>query len=401
MLTLFRGNRKVEPLADYEILRRLGSGGFATVYCVRSKKTRQELACKVTKTQPCEPCFFTLMMLEWLDTATDCDNMGDTLESLRHRLAFMKRFSTQHAHENVMKVLDGIIAEPEFYIFVEMIHGKDLYTHVAQSPEGRLPELDARRVARALTSAVAHMHKHGIIHRDIKAENVLHRTGSFISEPILTDFGLSVIEAQRETRYQGVAGSIGYMAAEIVLGREWGMLVDEFALGVTIYECLTGVRALYSLLMDLDLNEDVQRSPFLANNAAGYVQEIAASKRLPFPRRYWSDISMEAKDFVLGLCRIDADTRLTSEDALVHPWLIDSPLASTAQEETIDEEEETSTARLAPSTRIVLTTAEPRYSQVAVKQLVKDLGPFSLDSPLLKVDMSGDQYFAEALPVLV
>lgn len=119
---------------------------------------------------------------------------------------------------------------------------------------------------------------------------------------MLADFGIAKMLDSKEAVLTTMAGSFGYAAPEIMLKQGHGRPVDMWSLGVITYTLLCGY------------------SPFRSENVADLIEE-SKSGRIVFHGRYWKDVSVEAKEFILNLLQPDPSKRLTSEEALQDVWL--------------------------------------------------------------------------------
>lgn len=119
---------------------------------------------------------------------------------------------------------------------------------------------------------------------------------------MLADFGIAKMLDSKEAVLTTMAGSFGYAAPEIMLKQGHGKPVDMWSLGVITYTLLCGY------------------SPFRSENVADLIEE-SRSGRIVFHGRYWKDVSVEAKEFILNLLQPDPSKRLTSEEALQDVWL--------------------------------------------------------------------------------
>jgi len=137
---------------------------------------------------------------------------------------------------------------------------------------------------------------------DLKPENLLYLTRTPGSSLVLADFGIAKMLDSKEAVLTTMAGSFGYAAPEIMLKQGHGKPVDMWSLGVITYTLLCGY------------------SPFRSENVADLIEE-SRSGRIVFHGRYWKDVSVEAKEFILNLLQPDPSKRLTSEEALQDVWL--------------------------------------------------------------------------------
>lgn len=139
------------------------------------------------------------------------------------------------AHPHIVRLLERGEYEGRLYLAMELLRGESLSSRLERGP---LPELEALRRATELASALAELHQHGVVHRDIQPKNV------FLSEEgrtVLLDFGLARgLEYSTLTRPQTVLGTLPYMSPEQLRGEELDARSDLWSFGVVLYEMLTG-----------------------------------------------------------------------------------------------------------------------------------------------------------------
>ncbi len=202
----------------YTVLREIGRGGMAVVYEAEHRGLQKRVALKVLHT-PVEP---------------------SEQRFLREGLA-----AARIHHEHIVEVHDTGILDGTAYLVMERLQGESLAAFVRR--EG---PLDAARVADLLlpvVSALATAHDVGVVHRDIKPENIhLSRSRRGEVVPKVVDFGLARLnaldgDAQRLTGSAALVGTVTHMAPEQVLDPEAvSAASDQYALGVVMYECVTG-----------------------------------------------------------------------------------------------------------------------------------------------------------------
>lgn len=196
----------------YRLLSLIGSGGTADVFRGVDQLLGREVAVKVFR--------------EGAETVTAdrfCDE-ARTLARLSHRALVTVYDAGRHAQGAFM--------------VTELIRGVTLRTRLDAGP---LSPVQVTRLGAEISSALDHVHAHGIIHHDVKPSNVLlHEDGS----PHLADFGLSrTVYDQSHGAPDSLVGTLAYMAPEQLLGRGASTASDIYALGVTLLEALTGCRA--------------------------------------------------------------------------------------------------------------------------------------------------------------
>jgi tRNA A-37 threonylcarbamoyl transferase component Bud32 len=214
---------KLPELSKYELIEEIGHGGMATVYRARDRRLGREVAIKLIHR-----------------------HLRDSAE-VAERFAREATAVAKLRHPNIVEVFD--ISDPdegEQYLVVELIRGMTLRERLRQ---GALPPEVAVAVVLEVGAALEHAHQQGVIHRDVKPENVLieltpasepgvERTGPHIK---LTDFGIAkLLDAQGVTATGQVLGSPAHMAPEQIEGGAVDARTDVFALGVLLYECMVG-----------------------------------------------------------------------------------------------------------------------------------------------------------------
>jgi serine/threonine protein kinase len=141
-------------------------------------------------------------------------------------------------HPHVIPLLDAGRDGERRYLVMPLIEGSTLAERIAAGP---IPGPQVERVGAALADALAHIHAHGIAHRDVKPSNVLLGNAGQV---LLTDFGIARDSACDSTATMSglVTGTVAYIAPEQLEGGESGFACDVYALGLVLLESLTGVR---------------------------------------------------------------------------------------------------------------------------------------------------------------
>lgn len=170
-------------------------------------------------------------------------------------------------------------------------------------------ETEAKPVAQGVLNALAHLHALGMIHRDIKVENILLKAPHF---PLLTDFGLATMADDTEQMARR-CGSPGYIAPEMCVGRRYGSKVDVFGMGVVLFFILS------------------KKMPFSnpGDNAMTVLRATVKSAP-PFQDAPFPELSSSLRSLLKALLCKDADLRASSQDSLRHAWF--EPRTKTLEE---------------------------------------------------------------------
>jgi serine/threonine-protein kinase len=224
--------RAADPLVGarlgdkYEVRAILGRGGMATVYEARHLALDKPVAVKVMQTGSAE---------------------GDEIAAARFYQE--ARHAGSLGHPGICEVYDfGLLPDGRPYLVMERLTGRTLRSHLAE--HGPMREGDAIDVALQVLSALAAAHEHGVVHRDVKPDNVfLAQHGGGLEMVKLLDFGvakalrdLSSSSDEGLTSTGHVVGTLSYMAPEQLGGGAVDGRADLYSLAVVLFECLTGQR---------------------------------------------------------------------------------------------------------------------------------------------------------------
>lgn len=199
-------------LGKYEIKGLLGRGAMAEVYRATNPALNQDVAIKVMNP--------TMM------------ESKEGSERFRREAQAIARLS----HNNIVRVYDFDVQDGVHYMVMELLEGHTLREEILKGESG-LPHEQALKIFKQIAAAVGYAHQQGIIHRDIKPSNVV-----MVGErAVLTDFGLARLSGQSQLTASGVSsGTPAYMSPEQASGTEITERSDIYALGIVLYEMVTG-----------------------------------------------------------------------------------------------------------------------------------------------------------------
>jgi hypothetical protein len=168
-------------------------------------------------------------------------------EDLARDAAFRARFERESEtlaafnHPNIVKVQEAGERHGLYYMVLDYIEGRELSEVLKE--RGRIPLDEVRPFLQGFAAALDYAHAHGLVHRDIKPANIMvRRREDGTSEAVLLDFGVAkLMDARTMASTTGAIGTISYMAPEQILAaKNIDHRADVYALGVTVYEMLTG-----------------------------------------------------------------------------------------------------------------------------------------------------------------
>ncbi|MCY1022028.1 serine/threonine protein kinase [Pyxidicoccus sp. MSG2] len=201
----------------YSILRRLGQGGMGSVYLAEQVGIGQQVAMK------------------FLNTGLSMD------PDVARRFLNEAKSYARVAHPNAVNLHDfGQDEEGTLYICMEYVEGDDLKRLLSNT--GRLPVHEAADIILQVADVLAYAHARQVVHRDLKPENVMVRQGMRGWHVKVLDFGIARISdgAPRLTMQGAVAGTPRYMSPEQAMGQDVDSRADIYAVGVVLFELLTG-----------------------------------------------------------------------------------------------------------------------------------------------------------------
>ncbi|MCA1826091.1 MAG: serine/threonine protein kinase [Myxococcales bacterium] len=198
----------------FELRRRIGAGGLAEVFAAHDRVSRGDVAIKILHAHLAED--------------------RDLAERFRREMAVTRALD----HPGIVRVFDLHEHEGRPLFSMELLQGRTLYEVLLQ--EGPMAPEEARRIAREICAALQAAHRAGVVHRDLKPQNVFVTSSRAVK---LLDFGLARVAGQtRLTSKTAILGTPGYIAPELFAGQRADGRADLYALGATYFEMLAGKR---------------------------------------------------------------------------------------------------------------------------------------------------------------
>uniref|UniRef100_A0A8C5KJL8 Calcium/calmodulin-dependent protein kinase type IV n=1 Tax=Jaculus jaculus TaxID=51337 RepID=A0A8C5KJL8_JACJA len=204
------------------------------------------------------------------------------------------------SHPNIIKLKEIFETPTEISLVLELVTGGELFDRIVE--KGYYSERDAADAVKQILEAVAYLHENGIVHRDLKPENLLYATPAPDAPLKIADFGLSKI-VEHQVLMKTVCGTPGYCAPEILRGCAYGPEVDMWSVGIITYILLCGFE------------------PFYDERGDQFMFRRILNCEYYFISPWWDEVSLNAKDLVRKLIVLDPKKRLTTFQALQHPWV--------------------------------------------------------------------------------
>lgn len=195
----------------YEIIELIGSGGMANVYKAKCHRLNRMVAVKILKSDMAEN------------------------EEIRRRFRDESRAVAQLSHANIVSVYDVSSSGDTEYIVMELIDGITLKQYMER--RGQMDWRESLHFIIQIMRALEHAHSRGIIHRDIKPQNIMVLRDGSVK---VADFGIACLQNNAQTLTQDALGSVHYISPEQARGERIDARSDIYSAGVVLYEMLTG-----------------------------------------------------------------------------------------------------------------------------------------------------------------
>ena len=253
----------------YEILERIGTGGMAVVYKAKCHRLNRLVAVKILKA----------------DLAQD--------EDFRRRFNAESQAVAQLSHPNIVSVYDVSRGGDTEYIVMELIDGITLKQYMEK--RGQLNWREALHFITQIMRGLSHAHSRGIVHRDIKPQNIMVLRDGSVK---VADFGIACLENSAQTLTQEALGSVHYISPEQARGDRTDARSDIYSAGVVLYEMLAG------------------RLPFEGDSAVSVAIQHLSSIPLA-PREINPEIPEQLELICMKAMAPDLERRYLSADAMI------------------------------------------------------------------------------------
>ncbi|GIY97725.1 hypothetical protein CEXT_679611 [Caerostris extrusa] len=264
-----------DPQEKYTLLKKIGFGASGLVYTAIDKDTGEKVAIKTM----------------------------DINQQPQKRINYNRnKVMQQNRHPNLVNFVESYLVDNSLWVVMEFLEGGPL-TDVVM--EIFLKESQIAAMCRETLKAVAFLHSRGIIHRDIKSDNVLLGMDGTVK---VTDFGFCAQISPEEKR-QTVVGTPYWMAPEVVTRKQYGNKIDIWSLGIMVIEMIEG------------------QPPYMNETPLKALYLIATTGKPKIKDRV--KLSQELCDFLDKCLEVDVDKRATAEELLAHPFLLKSDSLST------------------------------------------------------------------------
>lgn len=251
----------------YELIEKIAEGGMARVYRGRDLLLKRTVAIKMLKDQM----------------------TGDA--------AFIRRFEREAqsaaalSHPHIVNIYDVGEQDGAYYMIMEYVDGINLKQYIRE--KGRLPVHEAIQVSRQIAEALEQAHKAGVVHRDIKPQNILFSRDGKVK---VADFGIAIAgDGATVTVGDEIIGTVQYIAPEQARGEVAGKQSDIYSLGIVLYEMITG------------------KVPFTGESPVAVAMKHIQEQIVP-PGRLVSDLPEQLEQIIMKAVEKDAANRYKTAD---------------------------------------------------------------------------------------
>jgi len=262
---LTNGESSIE-VPGYSIIKKIGEGGMANVFLATQHSLDRQVALKVLSPDISQDDSFGVRFLQEAKWIANLD------------------------HQNIVPVYEVGKVDNSYFLSMALLDGGDLKQRLSEKIEKR----EALKITRQIATALGVAHEKGIVHRDIKPQNILFRSNGM---PLLTDFGIAKAVGERDqnlTMTGMMIGSPHYLSPEQALAQPVDQRSDIYSLGVVLYEMLTG------------------KLPFNADSAVATAMQHVSVAAAPMPPEL-----QEFQSLLSAMMAKNVEDRLNNVDDLI------------------------------------------------------------------------------------
>lgn len=362
--SIFIAEQYENPFNIYDIVAKVGEGGYGRVYKVKHKKDGSIRAMKVInkykdKTQL---DLYEDTEIENLKIKVDQKKYED--ERFLKEIEILKKLD----HPNIMKIYSFYNREHRFYLICEFIEGQELFEKITK--QKYFSEEHAAKYMHQILSGVNYCHTMGITHRDLKPENILVEEVDGSENLKIIDFGTSAVISPNE-KLTKKTGTSFYIAPEVLQGK-YNEKCDVWSCGIIMYILLCG------------------GPPFNGNNNNEIFQAIL-EESLVFKGEIWRYISEEAMKLIKNMLQKKPDKRPAAHEILGSKWFNSFNIQNSFSPRTICNGEEKKVISIVENLKAF--RAEKKLQQAVLSFLIHDLNTNKEIQFLKKVFKSIDKDF--------
>lgn len=305
-----------QSFGRYQIIEKIDKGGMAVVFKAYDTRLEKQVALKIIRTDRITP-----------------EMANKTLKRFEREA----KSAAQLDHPNIIKILDYGKTNDNPYIVMDYLPGGTLKKLLSKNP---IAWQDAINLILPVAYALKFAHARKIIHRDVKPSNILFNQAG---QPVLSDFGIVKLlddEVTQDLSSTGfMVGTPEYMSPEQATGSNFDHRVDVYALGIVLYEMVTG------------------RRPFSADTPVGVLVK-QASEPLPRPTRYNKDLPAGVENLLLKALAKDPNQRFQSMDEVIEA--LNGLIRSNGKPPSLFSETSTFSTQIQPSSETPSTQNKPK-----------------------------------------
>ncbi len=262
---------------SYEMLDEIGEGKFGLVKLGVHYKTKERVAIKIIKKESM--------------------NISD-LELVKGEIDIMKLCR----HPNVVRLLDHFENSEYIFAVMEYLSGGDLGNHL-QVKNFQFTEKRAADIMYQVANGLSYLHAFGVLHRDLKPDNIMLSDSSENPTLKIMDFGLSKVLGPGERVSDGF-GTLSFVAPEVLIRKPYNKTVDIWSMGIMLYYMLTSC---------LPFDDE--------NDSEEVIAKMIVFNEVEFPEKMWKERSKEVQDIIRQCLIKEPEKRITVDAYLQHPWL--------------------------------------------------------------------------------